>query len=178
MSARGNNQDIQNAWMSRIAPERDRQRQNEYARLAGMGLTEGTPAFANAMRQLNEADTDAQNQALIYGTQEYGQEYNRDIAGRQSQQNARTSMFNQRQAVSESPYRNLNMMAGATPGNPVFGSQVNRGTPTSTQTYQAGKDAYGQDVANSNVTNAQRGNLTDGFFGLANTINKGGWGKP
>jgi hypothetical protein len=84
MSPTGNNKAIQDAWMSRIAPQRQLQRSDEVNRLKQQGITENSDAWTRALRRMDEGDTDAQNQALIHGTQEYGNEFQRGLAKDQS----------------------------------------------------------------------------------------------
>lgn len=177
MSATGNSADIQNAWMNLLKPERDLARQGEIQRLKNQGLSEDSPAFQRALLRLDQADTDAQNKALIYGTQEYGNQYQRALQGANLTGQQRGQLFGERQATSAMPFTQLAALSGSSLGSvPQFGSFVGAGGVGPANVYGAGQDQYAADVANANATNANRNNLTQGLFGLANTAAKSFWG--
>jgi hypothetical protein len=95
MDAAGNSKEIQDAWMSRLAPQREQQRNMEIQRLKNQGLTEGSDAFNSGMERLDRGDVDAQNQALLHGVQEYGNVFNRGLQSNQNNfgQNAAVANF-------------------------------------------------------------------------------------
>lgn len=165
----GNSKDIQDAWMNLLNPERQMARNSEIQRLKSQGLTEDSPAFQRAMLRLDQADTDAQNKALIAGTTEYGNQYNRSLNNRQQS-------FGEYQTDYRAPMDTYQGLMGI--GNPQgnFGSFTTGQTPNSANVYGAGQDTYTANLASANATNAQRNNTTQGLFGLSGNIAKGGWG--
>ncbi len=174
MSAAGNSQEIQQAWMNLLNPEREMARNGEIQRLKSQGLTEDSPAFQRAMLRLDQADTDAQNKALIYGTQEYGNIYNRDLAGRSSQRADSQTMFGQNQAVHQQPFMDLQNLTGSTPGSsPQFGQFMSSTGSNAADVYGAGQDQYAALLAQANAKNAASNNTTQGLIGLGSTF----WGK-
>jgi hypothetical protein len=172
MDARGNSTEIQNAWMNLLKPEREMARAGEIQRLKNQGLTEDSPAFQRAMLRLDQADTDAQNKALIAGTTEYGNIYNRDITGRTSQRADRQSMFDQRKQVHDQPLLDLQNLSGTTPGNPIFGNVPGATNAGAADIYGAGSDAYTAALNQANAKNAASNNLTQGLMGLGASFGK------
>lgn len=75
----GNVDQVQQAWMARQQPQLDQQRQAEMARLKAQGITEDSEAWGRSMDTLNRSQTDANNQALLYGTQENNNIFNRGL---------------------------------------------------------------------------------------------------
>lgn len=169
MSASGNDKAIQDAWMARIAPARQISRNAEIQRLTNQGLTEGTPGWNAAMERLNRADTDAYNQAAIYGAQEYGNEYNRGL-------NANQVGFNQNQTTAMNPYNMYGSLNANTVGNPIFGNQANSGMGVAPDLSGAAQNQYNASIGNANQQNAYRNNISQGLMGLAGNFAKGGWG--
>lgn len=76
-------QQVQDAMLSRLRPSLDRRRENEIARLKAQGLEEGSRAWQTAMTNLNEAENDAEMQALLRAANVYGDIFNRSMAARQ-----------------------------------------------------------------------------------------------
>lgn len=171
MDPTGNASEIQDAWMNLLKPERQMQRDGEIQRLKNQGLTEDSPAFQRAMLRLDQADTDAQNKALIYGTSEYGNRFNRSLQGRQQS-------FGEYQTDYGMPMQQYQGLMGIAAPRGQFGNFTNAQNPGGANVYGAGQDQYAASTANANVKNAQNNNLTQGLFGLAGNIAKGGWGGP
>lgn len=71
---------VQQAMLSRLQPQRDLNREAEISRLKAQGITEDSNAWARAMDTLNRGDTDAQMQALLAGTAENNNIFNRSLA--------------------------------------------------------------------------------------------------
>ena len=165
----GNSSDIQNAWMSLLKPERDISRGNEIQRLKNQGLTEDSPAFQRAMLRLDQGDTDAQNKALIAGTSEYGNQFNRSLQGRQQG-------FGEYQTDYNAPMQQYQGLMGIAAPSGNFGNFTNAQSTGGANVYGAGQDQYSANIANANAKNAASNNLTQGLFGLSGTIAKGGWG--
>ena len=169
MPAVGNSKDIQDAWMNLLKPEREMALNGEIQRLKNQGLTEDSPAFQRAMLRQNQADTDAQNKALIAGTSEYGNQFNRSLLGRQQ-------AFGEYQTDYNAPMQQYQGLMGIAQPQGQFGSFTQAQNPGGAPVYNAGQDQYTANLANANAKNAQNNNLTQGLFGLSGAIAKGGWG--
>jgi len=165
----GNSKEIQDAWMGLLKPQRDMQLAGEIQRLKNQGLTEDSPAFQRAMLRQNQADTDAQNKALIAGTSEYGNQFNRSLQGRQQ-------AFGEYQTDYNAPMQQYQGLMGIAQPQGQFGSFTNTQSTGGAPVYNAGQDQYTANLANANAKNAQNNNLTQGLFGLSGAIAKGGWG--
>lgn len=165
----GNSSDIQNAWMNLLKPERTLARNGEIQRLKNQGLTEDSEAFQRAMLRLDQGDTDAQNKALIYGTQEYGNQFGRSL-------NSRQQGFGEYQTDYAAPMQQYQGLMGIAAPSGQFGSFTTGANPGGANVYGAGQDQYAANVANANVKNATNNNVTQGLFGLSGNIAKGGWG--
>ena len=72
---------IRDAMMSRMAPQRQQARDAEIQRLKSQGIPENSEAMQRAMTRLDQGDTDAQQQALLGAAGEYGNIFNRGLAG-------------------------------------------------------------------------------------------------
>jgi hypothetical protein len=151
MAARGNNKDIQDAWMSRIAPQREMARGSEIQRLKNQGITENSDAWTRALRRLDEGDTDAQNQALIHGTQEYGNEFQRGLSGNAQNfgQNLSSAGFtNQAQAQKFGQDAE-----GARLANAAEAQRFAQDLAAGQFTNQAQAQKFGQDLSGGQFTN-------------------------
>lgn len=104
----GSVQEVQDAMMSRMAPDLLRRREGEMQRLRAQGLTEGSEAMNKEREMLMRGENDASQQALLAGMGAYGDIFNRSLA-------ARGQMFGERQTAAE--------MARALRGQ-KFGEQV------------------------------------------------------
>jgi len=165
----GNSKEIQDAWMNLLKPQREMALNSEIQRLKNQGLTEDSPAFQRAMLRQNQADTDAQNKALIAGTSEYGNQFTRSLQGRQQ-------AFGEYQTDYNAPMQQYQGLMGIAQPQGQFGSFTNAQNTGGAPVYNAGQDQYTANVTNANVKNAQNNNLTQGLFGLSGAIAKGGWG--
>jgi hypothetical protein len=74
---------IQQAMMARLRPGLDSQRQAEIQRLKAQGITEGTPAWNEAMFNLNRSANDAEQNALLGAAGEGRQLFQQSLAARQ-----------------------------------------------------------------------------------------------
>ena len=155
MDPSGNNQAIQDAWMSRIAPQRQLQRGSEINRLKQQGITENSDAWTRALRRLDEGDTDAQNQALIHGKQEYGNEFQRGLAGNAQnfgQNMATAGMTNQEQAQ-----KFAQDMAGADFANQSNQQQFGQNTQLQAMLASLRGQQFGEQGAQAALAGNQRG---------------------
>lgn len=76
-------QQVQDAMMSRLQPQMDQARNQEINRLKAQGITEGSPAWTQAMDTLNKSSVDARQQALLGAMGASGDLFNRAMAARQ-----------------------------------------------------------------------------------------------
>ncbi len=74
---------VRDAMMSRMAPDRGRQREAALQRLRNQGISENSEAFQREMKRLDEGDTDANQQALLGATSAYGDIFNRGLSAAQ-----------------------------------------------------------------------------------------------
>jgi hypothetical protein len=149
MSASGNSKDIQNAWMAQLQPQRDLARQGEIQRLKNQGLTEDSAAFQRAMLRLDEGDTQAQNTALINGTNEYNNQFNRN-----------------RSNVNDI-YTQMGQVQNTTPGAPQFSNVPSAGLGNGVDYTGAGVNQYNAGLANYNAEAAAKANKAAGYGQLA-----------
>lgn len=82
------------ALLSRLSPQFQRDRETLETRLANQGIVRGTPAFNEAIDELNRAQTDARMQAVLGGGQEQSRLFGMSLQGRQQ---AANEAFNQGQ---------------------------------------------------------------------------------
>jgi len=178
---------VQQAMMGRMAPQRSQAREAEIQRLKNQGLTENSEAFQRAVKRLDEGDTDAQQQALLKAMGAYGDIFNRGLGkagamtgqrgeqvGEQMQSSQLASMLRgrglqERETVRQSPLNDfLKLTQGVAPESgpqmPSFAS----GTPyqaadmagAADKTYQAQLDAF-------NAAKARKGGMMGGLGTLA-----------
>jgi len=166
----GNSKEIQDAWMNLLKPQREMALNGEIQRLKNQGLTEDSPAFQRAMLRQNQADTDAQNKALIAGTSEYSNQFNRSLQGRQQ-------AFGEYQTDYNAPMQQYQGLMGIAQPQGQFGSFTQTQNVGGAPVYNAGQDQYTANLAGANAKNAANNNLTQGLFGLSGAIAKGGWGS-
>lgn len=87
-------QQIQDAMMSRLGPQMEAARNQEVQRLKSQGITEGSPAWNASMANLSKGDNDARMQALLGAAGEYGNIFNRQLAGRGQQFGEQSTIAN------------------------------------------------------------------------------------
>lgn len=172
MDPQGSNDAITQAWLARMNPQLEKQRNSELQRLANMGITEsrslgGNAAYENAMDRLNRNEVDATNQALIQGTNAYNQAFNNSLGADSANRSNQGQMFSQSKTIADQPYNYLQMLAGTTPSNPIFGQYTSSTGYQSPDMYGAGQDQYAAGLAQANAKNAASNNLTQGLWGLA-----------
>lgn len=160
--------EIQNAWMSRLQPQRDIARQSEMARLKAQGITEDSGAWARSMDTLNRSDVDAQNQALLYGANENNNIFNRGLAQNNQvfNQNAtaqelaralRGQQFDEYKWEQNNPYQQM-MWLNSMQQQPQFA-----GTGTGTNYSGAGLQDYMAQLGNYNAKTAANNGMISGL---------------
>lgn len=188
---------VRDAMMSRLAPERKLQRDNEIQRLKNQGLPENSEAFQSAVKRLDQGDTDAQLQALLGAAGEYGNIFSRGLQARQegfNEQGTKATFANTRrgqqmdeqgraaslanmlrqqslaeqQTIRQSPLDDFNKLTkGINPTMPQMPNFMGGTGFNAANMYGAGKDQYGAAMDAYNAQQAKSGGITKGLFGLA-----------
>ncbi len=136
-----------NAQTARLDPQWDQRRDQEYTRLANQGLTAGGEAYDNSMRDFNQGENDAYQQARLAAISTMPQTYQMDTA----QRNQPLTEFNA-------------IRTGAQPQMPQFQASQYSGMQGPNMLGAAGmqgqynQNLYGQQMAGSN---AMMGGLFD-----------------
>lgn len=173
----GNVSQVQQAMMSRLQPQQDISRQNEISRLKAQGITEDSNAWARSMDTLNRGDNDARMQALLAGTAENNNIFNRSLA--QNNQvfgqglNREGLAIQQRQqamAEANNPYQQALWTQQMQPGNPAFSQFTNAGAGTGTDYMGAGQNQYAGQLGNYNAQTAANNGLISGIGQLAGGV--------
>ncbi|WAL81313.1 tail fiber domain-containing protein [Pandoraea sp. XJJ-1] len=132
------------------------------SQLANQGLTPGSQAYDNAMKNFNlsknQAYSDAGNQSILTGSQIGTQMLQNQLATVGQQAN----LYGQQASLSQLPYSQLSSLAGLIPGN--SGTAQSAASPANIaqsfqNQYQGQLNSYNSDVASQNST-------TSGLFGL------------
>lgn len=173
----GNVSQVQQAMLSRLQPQRDITRESEINRLKAQGITEDSNAWARSMDTLNRGDTDAQMQALLAGTAENNNIFNRSLAqnnqvfGQGLAQEGLTLQQRQ-QALSEqnNPYQQALWTQQLQPGNPAFSQFTNAGAGYGTDYTTAGQSQYAGQLGNYNAQTAANNGLISGIGQLAGGV--------
>lgn len=173
MGAAGSVQDVINANMALQQPLLQQGRDRENARLAAMGLTMGSEGYNDSQRNLANADSDAYQKAILAGTTEYGNVFNRALQSRQqgvseanTQYGAGLQGLNALGTLKDSldPTKHMASVPGATS---YSGPNV----------YNAGMDTYNANLALANAQNLATSNRQAGNMGLIGDIFQGQGGN-
>lgn len=160
-------------------------RDAERARLAAMGITLGSDASNNTERLLSNAQSDADMKAILAGTQEYGNVFNRDLALRQQGISENQANFNNANALRNfqtgeninrraSDAAGLTALGGAkTSTNPVFAGFTGATALPPANLYQAGLDTYNAQLAQENANIANRANQQQGYANIGGAVLQG-----
>ena len=152
--------EVQDAMMGRVAPMRAQAREAELQRLRNQGLSDNTEAFQRAVKRLDEGDTDAQGQALLAATDQYGKIFDR--TGRARQQTLAERMQERNQSLND-----FNALTTGAITNPTMPSFVQAGEGKAADLMGAGQAQYGAAMDGYNAKQARSGGLMKGLFGLA-----------
>lgn len=166
----GATQSVIDAMRGLQQPTLQRNADAERTRLAAMGITMGSDASNDSERNLGNASSDADLKAILAGTQEYGNVFNRQLAQRQQgvdenikRSNLTTalrgSQFQERVGQNASDIAGLGAVSGMRV-DPKFASYAGA-TPT------VAPDIYGSAVQSYNAGQAASANRTAGNLGLA-----------
>lgn len=146
-------QTAQDAIMSRLQPQFDRDQSKLQTQLANQGLQPGSAAYNNALTQFGQNKNDAYTQAALQGIN----------VG----ENARQQALNEQMTLRNDPINTLNALrSGSQVTNPTFNSYPQQAT-TSGPNYLGATDAQYQAALNgySNQT-ASNNALMGGLFSL------------
>lgn len=160
---------VREAMMGRMAPDRAKLRDNEIQRLKNQGIPENSAAMQQALRRLDQGDTDAQQQALLGAMGASGDLFNRGLAENTQNINAqqliaalsgqqRGQLFNERGAAANMHNQNMKDELGREMavtgfnnqnrmnafGQEVIGAEMNN---------QNRRDQFGQQVTSAGVNN-------------------------
>jgi len=155
MSASGNSKAIQDATYNLLSPQRQRERDSEVQRLKNQGLTEDSPAFQRAMQRVDEGDTQAQLQALLAGTTEYGNTFER--ARGQNAQNfgQRVTTSNMSDAQRQAQLDERGAVAGFNNNNQ--NTRFDQSLQNAQLNNQSNNNRFGQNLQQQNLAAMLRG---------------------
>jgi hypothetical protein len=146
-------QSYQDAYMQRLAPQLEQNREAMQARLANQGIVQGTQAYDNAMRQQAQREND-----LLLGatTQGFG-------VGSQANQQA----FNQELTKYNLPLNTLSALrTGAQVQNPSFVNSAQQATTGGADILGASQMGYNARMGDFNQQQAAQQNFNQGLMGL------------
>ncbi len=146
-------QSYQDAYMQRLAPQLEQNRESTQARLANQGIVPGTQAYENAMRQQTQREND-----LLLGATTQG--FN---VGSQANQQA----FAQELSKYNLPLNTLSALrTGAQVQNPSFVNAPQQATTSGADILGASQMGYNAQMGDFNAQAAERNNMTQGLFSL------------
>ena len=146
-------QSYQEAYMQRLAPQIEQNREAMQARLANQGIAPGTQAYENAMRQQAQREND-----LLLGatTQGFG-------VGSQANQQA----FNQEMTKYNMPLNTLSALrSGSQVQNPSFVNSAQQATTSGADILGAAQMGYNAQMGDFNQKQAAQQNFNQGLMGL------------
>jgi hypothetical protein len=147
-------QSYQDAYMQRLAPQLEQNREATQARLANQGIAPGTQAYENAMRQQSQREND-----LLLGatTQGFG-------VGSQANQQA----FNQEMTKYNMPLNTLSALrSGSQVQNPSFVNSAAQANTSGPDLLGAAQMGYNAQMGDFNAKQAAQQNFNQGLMGLA-----------
>ena len=146
-------QSYQDAYMQRLAPQLEQNREAMQARLANQGIAPGTQAYDNAMRQQAVKEND-----LLLGatTQGFG-------VGSQANQQA----FNQEMTKYNMPLNTLSALrSGSQVQNPSFVNSAQQATTGGADILGAAQMGYNAEMGDFNAKQAAQQSFNQGLMGL------------
>ena len=146
-------QSYQDAYMQRLAPQIEQNRESAQAQLANQGVVPGTKAYENAMRMQQQKEND-----LLLGatTQGFG-------VGQQANQQA----YNQALTNYNLPLNTLSSLrTGAQVQNPSFVNSAQQATTGGADLLGASQMGYNAQMGNFNAQQAAQQSMNQGLMGL------------
>lgn len=153
-------QEVQDAMMSRLTPQLQRNREAELQRLRNQGISDNSEAFQRALTRLDQSDVDASMQALLGATQAYG-----DIFSRTGQ--ARQQGITEQNMIRQSPLDDLMRLNGQPVGMPQMPSCMQAGQGQPIDYLGAGQQQFNAAMNAYNADQASGAGMLGGLFGLA-----------
>lgn len=138
----GASQQVIDAWNALQAPGLKQNQDAERQRLAAMGVTLGSDASNNSERNLGNIATDASNKAILAGTTEYGNVFNRQMQQRQEGVNENLSQSNLMNALRGQQVSEAKTLGNQTPYDPKFASYAGATTAPAADVYGAARDSW------------------------------------
>lgn len=157
---------VRDAMMGRMAPQRQYAREAEIQRLKNQGITENSEAWTRALTRLDQGDTDAQQQALLGAAGEYGNIFNRELAGQQAYTGNRRAnrgqLSNEANYAAQDSRENARManemsMGNAHLANSARSQDYNERMGLSQESRAARGQQFGEQQALANFQNNIRG---------------------
>lgn len=173
----GASQQVIDAMKGLQQPGLNQSRDAERARLAAMGITLGSDASNNSERVLGGTQNDADLKAILAGTQEYGNVFNRQLAQRQQgvDENIKGSTLanairgqqvGEAQGNRASDMAALSALTGARV-DPKFASYAGATALPPPNMYGAATDTFNAEIAQENAARANSQARQQGNIGLA-----------
>lgn len=184
----GASQQVIDAMKGLAQPGLDANRDAERARLAAMGITLGSDASNTSERNLSNAQSDSDMKAILAGTAEYGNVFNRDLAARQQGISENKDAFTMANALrGQQTQENINLDASDASKMAALGGAKSSTTPgfasftgatalAPPNVYQAGMDQYNAGLAQSNADSAARAGQQAGWMNLGGQLLQGAGG--
>lgn len=181
----GADNDVISAIKALQQPGLDQARDAERARLAAMGITLGSDASNNSERNLANAQSDSDMKAILAGTQEYGNVFNRDLALRQQGINENSKTFDMANALRQyqtgeniarksSDASAMSALGGAKSSTtPGFAGFTGATSLAPANIYQAGLDTYNAQLAQQNADRAAGANNLAGYAQIGGQVLQG-----
>jgi hypothetical protein len=146
-------QSYQDAIMTRLAPQIDRENQSFEQEMANKGIGAGTSAYNTAKTLLGQNQNDRLNSATVSGL-------NAGLTA--NQQN-----FNQAQSNLTTPINLVNSLrTGSNVTNPTYANSTNMANVPGVDYTGAGVNQYNANLAQTNANNAATGNFFGGLMNL------------
>ena len=146
-------QTYSDAIMSRLAPQMAQQNEQSDAQLANQGIAQGTEAYNNAKRTLQQGQNDAMTSAVINGM-------NTGL-------NANQQAFNQQAYNQMQPINVINALrTGSQVQNPSFASTPNQASTSGADLLGATNASYQNQLAATNAQNQASSNFMGGLMNL------------
>lgn len=138
-------QSYQDAIMSRLQPQLDRQRELAQSQMANQGIPEGSEAYTNGMKDLNDQQAAQQVQATTQG-------FNTGLAANQN-------AFQQQSYNQMQPINLINALrTGSQVQNPNYANVPQQATTAGADFLGAANSQYGATLGNYNAQAAQSNN--------------------
>jgi hypothetical protein len=166
---------VENALMSRLAPQIEQDRTRLETRLANQGVTAGSDAYNRAVNLGEQSVNDARMQALLAASQEDSRLFGQDVTNANLQNAGRAQGIQEAAYLRSQPFNELSSLMGFSPGVQVPNFQNPGQTGIAPPDYQgAVANKYAGDMAAWQAKQQASSGLLGSIFGLAGS-GLGGW---